>query len=199
MPQLIAGVGFAAALLAIARALPQAGRTLFQRRTAGVSAATWGLSLASSLVWIVWGITFANLPNLVANLGIGLASGSVLLVLSMRGMHTGRVAAGAVGIACMAVAGAFLSHGLLNVLAVAIPSVYFLPQMVAVIRSRDVDGVSLPAWCIALVGMLLWLVYGIGIHNIPVILPSLFCMPQIGIIIGRTADLRLRHVAPARL
>lgn len=192
-------MGIVAALFAIARALPQAGRVLFHRRTAGVSSATWGLSLASSLVWIIWGITFHNLPNLVANIGIGIASGTVILVLAVRGIHVGKAVLGAVGIACIAGLGAVLSHGLLDVIAVLMPSVYFLPQMIVVLKNSDVDGVSLPAWCIAFLGMLLWLVYGIGIHNIPVILPSLICMPQIGIIIGRTASLRLHPLHTAHV
>lgn len=44
----------------------------------------------------------------------------------------------------------------------------FLPQMWQVWKTKDVSGISLPTYMIITFGLLLWLIYGIMKHDLPI-------------------------------
>jgi MtN3 and saliva related transmembrane protein len=44
----------------------------------------------------------------------------------------------------------------------------FLPQAIKTIKSRDTSAISLSMYIMFAFGTLMWLIYGIEIHNIPV-------------------------------
>ena len=46
----------------------------------------------------------------------------------------------------------------------------FLPQVIAVWRSGNTDGISRPMYIIFCVGVLFWLVYGIHLQALPMII-----------------------------
>jgi MtN3 and saliva related transmembrane protein len=48
----------------------------------------------------------------------------------------------------------------------------FLPQVLLTVRTRDTRGLSLPMYLIFTVGVLLWLIYGLLLHDLPLILAN---------------------------
>jgi len=51
-------------------------------------------------------------------------------------------------------------------------TISFLPQAVKVIRTRDTKSLSLPMYIILTIGVLLWLIYGLLVNDIPVIVAN---------------------------
>jgi len=48
-------------------------------------------------------------------------------------------------------------------------TISFLPQAIKVIKTRDTKSLSLPMYIIFTIGVLLWLLYGLLVRDIPVI------------------------------
>lgn len=57
---------------------------------------------------------------------------------------------------------------LIGLAAAACTTAAFIPQAIKVIRTKDTRSLSLPMYIIFTVGVLLWLVYGILVKDIPV-------------------------------
>jgi len=47
-----------------------------------------------------------------------------------------------------------------------------IPQVVRILRTRDVYAIPLPLYVMRLTGVVLWLLYGISIHALPVIIAN---------------------------
>ncbi len=43
--------------------------------------------------------------------------------------------------------------------------VFYLPQIIKIVRSHDVSGLALPSWFILSTGLLFYLIYSIHIHD----------------------------------
>jgi len=56
--------------------------------------------------------------------------------------------------------------------AAAMTTFAFLPQVVQTWRSRSTEGLNLPMLAVLAAGLALWLVYGIGAGQLPVILAN---------------------------
>lgn len=61
---------------------------------------------------------------------------------------------------------------LLGALAALVTTVATLPQAIRMYRTRQVRDVSLPTYSIMTIGLILWLGYGIGIGDLPLILAN---------------------------
>ncbi len=57
---------------------------------------------------------------------------------------------------------------IIGLTAAACTTAAFIPQAIKVIRTKDTRSLSLPMYIIFTVGVLLWLVYGILVKDIPV-------------------------------
>ena len=53
--------------------------------------------------------------------------------------------------------------------AAACTTISFLPQAVKVIKTRDTKSLSLPMYIIFTIGVMLWLIYGLLVRDIPMI------------------------------
>ena len=62
---------------------------------------------------------------------------------------------------------------ILGNIAAILTSVSFLPQAIKTIKSKDTSGISLAMYIIFVMGVLMWLIYGILIQSIPVILGNM--------------------------
>lgn len=51
-------------------------------------------------------------------------------------------------------------------------TISFIPQVIKIYKTKDAKGLSLVTFCIFSCGVLLWLVYGVVIHEWPVILAN---------------------------
>lgn len=65
----------------------------------------------------------------------------------------------------------------------------WVPQAIKIIRDRDTRAISLPGTTLCVVGVLLWLVYGLAIVDGPLIGSSLVTFAMTGIILV----LKIRH------
>jgi len=61
---------------------------------------------------------------------------------------------------------------LLGLLAATLTTVAFVPQLIKVIKTRSTHDISLAMYIVACSGVLLWLIYGILIHNTPLIVAN---------------------------
>ena len=60
----------------------------------------------------------------------------------------------------------------------------FIPQLIRVIRERDVDGVSPTMFAISAATFSLWTVYGWAIDAMPVIVSNAVCLVLVLLILG---------------
>ncbi|WP_337264138.1 MULTISPECIES: SemiSWEET transporter [unclassified Serratia (in: enterobacteria)] len=65
---------------------------------------------------------------------------------------------------------------LIGYLAACLTTLSFLPQAIKVIATRNTQGISLLMYAMFIVGLLLWLIYGVLIGNIAVSLANLLTL-----------------------
>ncbi len=73
---------------------------------------------------------------------------------------------------------------LLGLLAGALTTLAYFPQVIKTWRSRSADGMSWSMLVILCVGVLLWLVYGVYVHDMPVILANVITLMLSSAILG---------------
>lgn len=60
----------------------------------------------------------------------------------------------------------------IGLLAAALTTVSFLPQVVKILKTKHTKAISLLMYVIFATGVLLWLIYGISIKDLPIILAN---------------------------
>ncbi|HYJ39875.1 MAG TPA: SemiSWEET transporter [Steroidobacteraceae bacterium] len=73
--------------------------------------------------------------------------------------------------------------------AAALTSASFIPQAVMTIRSRDTRGISRGMYIIFVIGVALWLAYGIYLDSLPMIIANVVTLGLAGTILA----LKLRY------
>lgn len=63
-------------------------------------------------------------------------------------------------------------------------AVCFLPQTIRVIRTRDVQSLSLPSYLIYAVGLMCWIIYGNYLHSLQMIIFNVIALTFALIITG---------------
>ncbi|HUV58396.1 MAG TPA: PQ-loop domain-containing transporter [Acidimicrobiales bacterium] len=154
------------------------------RRTGarGVSLATWLLSVFVAQTWLCYGFVFhvpaevwANVPAMSVALVVAyLAAKSQGQLLRSVGAY---VALLAVTVAATWTGSSAPHHWILSDVSVISSVVIYVPQLVLVMRSKDLTGVSAISWFLACLTAASWLVYGLLIHQPAVALPSFVMLP----------------------
>lgn len=72
---------------------------------------------------------------------------------------------------------------LLGMLAGTLTTVAFVPQVVKIWQSKSASDISLAMFFIFNLGLVLWLLYGIAIHSMPVIVANAVTLVLTGIIL----------------
>ena len=72
----------------------------------------------------------------------------------------------------------------LGSVAALLTTMAFVPQVAQCLRSRDLSAISLPMYCIFILGVFLWLVYGLAIGSLPVILANSLTLALSLLILG---------------
>lgn len=178
-----------APVLTVARALPQAVR-IYRSGAAGVARGTWILNTAMAELWFGFGVVVrvpaeigANVPNaLMGGLVVFLAAraqrllkSSLLLLLLFSSL----------AIALPVLSVALKERWILNLPATLGSTILYLPQMLNVLRQRNLEGVSVITWFIAFAAAVSWWIYGALIDQPPIWIPSLILAPSSLVIIGR--------------
>lgn len=78
---------------------------------------------------------------------------------------------------------------LVGLIAAALTTSAFVPQVYKTWKTKDVDGISLTMYLALFIGIILWLVYGIYIHSLSIIIANIVTAILVFILIV----LKLRH------
>jgi len=71
----------------------------------------------------------------------------------------------------------------------ALTTLCWVPQAIKIIRERDTRAISLPGTTLCVLGVLLWLVYGLALRDAPLIGSSIITFAMTAIILA----LKIRH------
>jgi MtN3 and saliva related transmembrane protein len=82
-----------------------------------------------------------------------------------------------------------VATNLIGLVAAALTTIAFFPQVVRTIRTRDTGGISLAMYVAFTVGTGMWLVYGIILRSIPIILSNAITVTSSSVVLG----LKIRH------
>jgi len=77
----------------------------------------------------------------------------------------------------------------IGLLAALLTTAAFLPQVLHTLATRDTRGISLRMYAIFVAGVLLWLIYGLLMHDLPLILANAVTL----LLAGTILILKLRH------
>ena len=77
----------------------------------------------------------------------------------------------------------------IGLLAALLTTAAFLPQVLHTLATRDTRGLSLRMYAIFVAGVLLWLIYGLLMHDLPLILANAVTL----LLAGTILILKLRH------
>jgi MtN3 and saliva related transmembrane protein len=78
-----------------------------------------------------------------------------------------------------------MNENILGLVAGAITSVAMLPQLIKVLKEKDVEDLSLLMICTLIVGLSLWVWYGFLKEELPIILSNAFAvLVNIGLLIS---------------
>nr|ART37188.1 D206 [uncultured bacterium] len=77
----------------------------------------------------------------------------------------------------------------IGLLAALLTTAAFLPQVLHTLATRDTRGISLRMYAIFVAGVLLWLIYGLLMHDLPLILANAVTL----LLAGAILILKLRH------
>ena len=78
---------------------------------------------------------------------------------------------------------------IVGLVAALLTTVAFLPQVIHTIRTRSTHDISLRMYSLYTVGIFLWLVYGLLLHDMPLIVANIVTFVLSGTILG----LKMRH------
>ncbi len=77
----------------------------------------------------------------------------------------------------------------IGLLAALLTTAAFLPQVLHTLATRDTRGISLRMYAIFVAGVLLWLIYGLLMRDLPLILANAVTL----LLAGAILILKLRH------
>jgi MtN3 and saliva related transmembrane protein len=61
---------------------------------------------------------------------------------------------------------------IIGYMAASLTTLSFLPQAIKVIKTRDTKSISLIMYILFSIGVALWLLYGILLHNLPILIAN---------------------------
>jgi uncharacterized protein with PQ loop repeat len=163
---------------------------------------TWILSAFVGEIWIAYGFSFHVPSEIYANIVFLIVAGYVVLVAARSQNVLRQSSVSCLGATAIAVLVSLfgMSHHwrwILATIAVGGAVVIYLPQMMMTLRSRNLEGVSVVSWALALATGLAWALYGVLIHQPPVSLPAVVMIPTTLVILVQVMRHRLRGRALA--
>jgi len=136
---------------------PQAWRLFRDRSAAGVSPGTWTISVVLFSVWSAYAASIGFWALLGANVSCLVAAVLVMYAGTRSGWSRWWAALGAAGVTLAAAAG-FLAPVLLAVVMTGAGVALRIPQLLLLVRSKSVAGVSATTWLLSGATAACWLV-----------------------------------------
>ena len=203
---LAAAVG---ATLGVVMVVPQVVRILRHPHLGGVSPVSWSLTALCCLVWLTYGVRTWTVPQIPGN--VLLVAGAVLVVLLVPSpVSRARRAAVLAAVAGLLVAAALAMPARdVGYLAFCVGLFSAWPQVaesVATWRAGLRSGVSVPTWVLKAASQLCWMGYGLGAHDLPVLVSCSVALSTSVLLVGlestaarRAAVVALAAVTPAEV
>lgn len=153
-------LGLVATVGTVAFGIPQAVKSTKERSNEGVSLATWWMALVICWPWGAYGLEKADPFLIITNVLAAVVAIWVLVACSPgRTWRTLALASGLTVAAFFALSA--VPTVALIASATAVMVVSRVPQLMAVIRARDVGAVSLTTWWLSLGTATTWALYGL--------------------------------------
>jgi uncharacterized protein with PQ loop repeat len=189
-------LGVIAPVFTILQCVAQAMR-INRSGAVGVSMSTWMLSAFVGELWIAYGVSFSVPSETYANAAFLIVAGYVVWVAARSQNVFRHSCVTFLGVSTLAVLVSLfgMSHHwrwVLATIAVGGAFVMYLPQLRMTLQSRNLEGVSVVSWALALVTGLSWALYGLMIHQPPVSLPAAVMIPTTLVILIQVTRHRLR-------
>lgn len=188
---LVVASGYIGAALSVGMVVPQLVRTLRNPQLAGVSAASWTITMTACFTWLVYGIKAQVLPQIPGNVLIFPGAATIALAAPARLTVARRAAVLAAAVAAVIVSGTFVRPEDLGFMAFGISLVAAFPQTVTSLvrwRSGCQSAVSIPAWAMRGGSQAFWLTYGLALHNGPIMVAAAVTLVSAVVLIAAEAS-----------
>lgn len=187
LSSLALSLAYVGAFLSVAMVLPQLIRTIRHPHLPGVSAVSWALTAAGCLLWLLYGLRTATIPQIPGN-GL-LVSGAVAVVLLVpSAVSRARRALGLAAAATLLLgANTVMPAQTVGYLAFAISIFSAWPQLFLSYgnwRTGGESGLSLTTWSVKIASTSCWLAYGILAADMPVLVACSVGMATTLVIVG---------------
>jgi uncharacterized protein with PQ loop repeat len=189
--------GYLGSVLGVSMVIPQIIRTYRNRTLPGVSAMSWALTALSCLLWLLYGVRTAELPQIPGN--ILMVSGAAVVVLAVpSAASVGRRAIALLGGAgALAVVAFVLPAAAVGAIGFGIGLISGLPQLIVSLTRRDGDSaVSLLTWGLRVASQACWLFYALVVGDVVVSISAAFLLTSAALVLG-TELLRRPAEVPA--
>lgn len=87
---------------------------------------------------------------------------------------------------------------LIGLLAACCTTVAFIPQVIQILRTGNVDGISLMMYSVFTCGVTCWLIYGLALEDLPMILANTITLILAGMVLILTILKRRKKKVIAR-
>lgn len=87
---------------------------------------------------------------------------------------------------------------LIGLLAACCTTVAFIPQVIQILRTGNVDGISLMMYSVFTIGVTCWLIYGLALDDLPMILANTVTLILAGMVLVLTILKRRTKKVTAR-
>lgn len=72
----------------------------------------------------------------------------------------------------------------IGLIAAALTTLSFIPQVIKVLRTKDTSGISLIMYSLFVLGVFLWIIHGIIIRDVPIIMANCFTLVLSSIVLA---------------
>lgn len=198
--QVAVGLAAVGATLGVVMVVPQVVRIVRHPHLGGVSPVSWSLTALGCSVWLTYGLRTWTVPQIPGNLL--LVAGAVLVVLLVpsevgRGRRALNLGAAALGLLAVALALPARDVGYLAFCVGLCSSWPQVAESVATWRSGRRSGVSVPTWLLKAGSQVCWLGYGLGAHDVPVLVSSSVALSTSVLLVGLETTAARRAAAAA--
>jgi len=160
---LVDAIAFCGAVVAAAISVPQFALAVRTKDTHGLSLTTWVISLGTGIGWLCHGIKLVEVNMIWPNVwGLTVAL-TILYFLRRNGRYTSLTALlPGLGLGALLIGLDNLVGSAAFGICVVAPQAYgMIRQGIAVMRARQVTGVSLSSWIFQVLNQVVWLVWAV--------------------------------------
>lgn len=170
--------GLTSTVLSIAFIWPQVWRSLRHNTTQGISPFGMVHGLFGGTLWLSYGIGQSLAPVAIANVSLLIAQSLIILVARRNGHIPRRIITGAYPIlAMLLITLPSIPAPVLGAMAVVISGSAIIPQFLHVLRTENLEGISLVSYGLTIVMCASWLSYGFVIPDLMISAQNFVAIP----------------------